>query len=153
MGNQNRKNYTNLSTFQGKGQYTWTIPNWKSCTSNPDGGRLDVSDVFIIPVDTEGELKKPSRWQIMAFPVKHDGESYLALALKCLEPTHLVPYGSFYFSTTYTRFPRVALDTASGHTEYINDHLHQERDLTIKVKIKIVCFERQTRINPVCPSD
>ena len=139
MGNQN--SYTNLSTFQGKGQHTWTISNWKSCTSNPKGGRL-VSDVFIIPVDTEGELKKPTRWQIMAFPVKHDGESYLALALKCLEPTNLVAYGSFYFSTTYTRFPRVALDTARGHAEYIIDHLHQERDLTIKVKIKIVCFER-----------
>ena len=111
-----------------------------------------VSDVFIIPVDTEGELKK-TRWQIMAFPEKHDGESYLALALKCLEPTHLVPYGSFYFSTTYTRFPRVALDTARGHTECIEDHLHQERDLTVKVKIQIVCFERETRINPACPSD
>ena len=134
---------------------TRIIKNWRSwlhSNSSPNSGRL-VSDVFIIPVDTESEPNKPTKWQIIAFPVKNDGESYLALALKCLEPPHLVSYGSFYFSTAYTEFPRVALDTARGHTEYINVHLHQEKKLTISVKIKIVCFEREARINPVRQSD
>ena len=147
MGNQKSKSYTVLPTFQGKGQHKWIIKNWRSwlhCDSNPNGGRL-VSDVFTILMDTETESEPnlPTRWQIIASPVKNDGEPYFALALKCLEPSHLVPNGSFYFSTSSTKFPEVALDSATSHTEPINPALHQEKNLTIKVKIKIAFFERE----------
>ena len=155
---------TNLVTFEGR--HTWTIKNWATwtnCTSNPEVGKL-YSDVFIIPVDNENGLNQPTRWQIMAFPKNIGQTAYLGFRLICLDDRDLVPYGSFYFCTytkspifgksIHTKFAPLALDAAEHYSTCIS--LHPEKDLTICVKIKIVCCDGVGRNNlgiPMHPDD
>merc|ERR1711974_60958 len=149
---------TYLMTFEGR--HTWTIKNWATCTnctSNPEG-KILYSDLFIIPVDNENGLNQPTRWQIMAFPKNIGQVAYLGFKLICLD-RDLVPYGSFYFCTytkspvfgkrIHTKFAPLALDAAEHYSTCIR--LHPEKNLTICVKIKIVCCEGGTRYNAAIP--